>query len=178
MIKPFNSSEHMKKVVVVHLNNKVFHMEEEAFIGLQQAIDGQWQRNELEARVADILEQRLAGRDNVVSIEDVNEALMQVGLKSRGGAGSGYSNAAGSSNSYAAGSSNSYAAAGNFGGKKLYRDPFNKVLGGVCGGLGKYLEADPVLLRALFLCSILLASLGIWFYLALWIIVPKAPAVP
>ncbi|MDR0544155.1 MAG: PspC domain-containing protein [Odoribacteraceae bacterium] len=160
----------MKKVVVVHLANKVFHMEEEAFLGLQQAINGQWQRNELEARVADILEQRLAGRDNVVSLEDVNEALERVGLKSRGGAGSGNGNAAGSSNSYAA--------AGNFGSKKLYRDPFNKVLGGVCGGLGKYLEADPVLLRALFLCSILLASLGIWFYLALWIIVPKAPAIP
>jgi len=31
--------------------------------------------------------------------------------------------------------------------KRLYRSKKDKVLGGVCGGLGDYLKIDPVLIR-------------------------------
>src|SRR5688572_25108544 len=34
--------------------------------------------------------------------------------------------------------------------KRLYRDPDSKVLGGVCGGLGAYLNVDPVVFRIIF----------------------------
>ena len=33
--------------------------------------------------------------------------------------------------------------------KKLYRSQSNKVLAGVCGGLGEYFDIDPVVIRLL-----------------------------
>lgn len=35
--------------------------------------------------------------------------------------------------------------------KRLFRSSRNKVLFGVCGGLGEYLDEDPVLIRILFI---------------------------
>ena len=35
--------------------------------------------------------------------------------------------------------------------KRLYRSRNNKVLAGVCGGLGEYFDVDPVLIRLLYL---------------------------
>lgn len=59
--------------------------------------------------------------------------------------------------------------------KKLYRDPEDRVIGGVIAGLGHYLSVDVVWLRII---AIVLAwvSLGtaVLCYLILWIIIPKA----
>ncbi len=59
--------------------------------------------------------------------------------------------------------------------KKLYRDPDDRVLGGVCSGLGAYLNFDPIIIRLIF---VLLVFLGLGssliIYLILWIVVPKA----
>jgi len=43
--------------------------------------------------------------------------------------------------------------------KKIYRSQKNKVIGGVCGGIGEYFDIDPVLIRLIFI--ILFFSLGI-----------------
>lgn len=60
--------------------------------------------------------------------------------------------------------------------KKLYRSRNDRVISGVCGGLGQYLDTDPTLLR------IGAALLAVWsfgtavlVYLALAVIVPLAP---
>lgn len=57
--------------------------------------------------------------------------------------------------------------------KKLTRNVSSKVLGGVCSGLGKYFNLDPLLVRIIFIIAALIGSLGIWIYLILWIILPK-----
>jgi phage shock protein PspC (stress-responsive transcriptional regulator) len=59
--------------------------------------------------------------------------------------------------------------------KKLYRSNKNKIIGGVCGGLGEYFEIDPVLIRVLFVFLTFFHGSGLLLYLLLLIIVPKEP---
>jgi phage shock protein PspC (stress-responsive transcriptional regulator) len=49
-----------------------------------------------------------------------------------------------------------------------------KILG-VCGGLGEWLDVDPVFLRVAFVLLALLGGLGIVIDVVLWIFVPRAP---
>ncbi len=58
------------------------------------------------------------------------------------------------------------------GNKVLRRNPFNKVIGGVCSGLADYFGIDVVLVRALFFASFLFAGTGGGLYLILWILMP------
>jgi phage shock protein PspC (stress-responsive transcriptional regulator) len=58
--------------------------------------------------------------------------------------------------------------------KRLYRSKENRVLGGVCGGIGEYLEVDPVVIRLLWvLLAVLSFGAGILGYLLAWIIIPE-----
>ena len=58
--------------------------------------------------------------------------------------------------------------------KRLYRDPDNRVLGGVCGGLGAYFNNDPLLFRILFIIIFFGMGSGLIIYLILWIAIPEA----
>jgi len=60
--------------------------------------------------------------------------------------------------------------------KKLYRSEKNKVIGGVCGGLGEYLGIDPVILRIIAIVLIFVHGAGLILYLIAWICMPKQPA--
>ncbi|MGN0482519.1 MAG: PspC domain-containing protein [Lachnospiraceae bacterium] len=58
--------------------------------------------------------------------------------------------------------------------KKLYRSVKNKMICGVCGGIGEYLNIDPTLIRilwAIFACS----GAGILVYFLAALIMPEAP---
>ena len=62
--------------------------------------------------------------------------------------------------------------------KRLYRSRTDRMLGGVCGGLGAYLSLDPTLIRVI---AVLLAVLtgfipGLIVYLVMMLIVPLEPA--
>ncbi len=59
--------------------------------------------------------------------------------------------------------------------RKLYRSRTDSMLGGVCGGLGEYLEADPTIIRIAFVLLALLGGHGILLYLILWVIMPPKP---
>lgn len=58
--------------------------------------------------------------------------------------------------------------------KKLYRDPDQKVVGGVVAGIAAYTGWDLGLLRFLFVISIFFFGTGILLYLILWGITPPA----
>jgi phage shock protein C len=61
--------------------------------------------------------------------------------------------------------------------KRLYRGRDDRMLGGVCGGLGEYFDVDPVLMRLVFVAgTVLSGGLGLAVYVLLWIIVPKEGA--
>ncbi|MDR1274640.1 MAG: PspC domain-containing protein [Odoribacteraceae bacterium] len=142
----------MEKVVTIHLDNKVFQMEEEAYNHLRRALENQWKRQELEPLVAGYLEQKLAGATRVITYPEVLDVLARLGI--------------------------SAAASPRGRERRLYRRPADKVLGGVCSGLGEYLDVDPVVIRVLFLLTLLMLSMGFWLYILLWIVVPNAPAEP
>ncbi len=59
--------------------------------------------------------------------------------------------------------------------KRLYRSITNKIIGGVCGGLGEYFDVDPVLVRVITVLLFLATGFGILAYIIAWIIIPKRP---
>ncbi|HBE43288.1 MAG TPA: hypothetical protein DDW27_19230 [Bacteroidales bacterium] len=61
-------------------------------------------------------------------------------------------------------------------GKQMIRNPDDRIIGGVCGGIGRYLNSDPVWFRLLFILFALMFGIGIFVYLALWIALPSAEA--
>jgi phage shock protein PspC (stress-responsive transcriptional regulator) len=56
--------------------------------------------------------------------------------------------------------------------KKLYRIPSDGMIGGVCAGLGEYLNIDVTVVRLIFILLFLTGTAGFWIYLIMWIIVP------
>lgn len=63
--------------------------------------------------------------------------------------------------------------------KKLYRSRSDRMIAGMCGGLGKYLSIDPTLLRLLFALLVVFGiGSGILIYFILMIIVPLEPETP
>lgn len=60
-------------------------------------------------------------------------------------------------------------------GKRLYRSNTNRILFGVCGGLGEYFGIDPIIFRIIFVALTLGAGTGAIIYIVLALIVPKAP---
>ncbi|MGE5598556.1 MAG: PspC domain-containing protein [Bacteroidota bacterium] len=62
--------------------------------------------------------------------------------------------------------------------KRLVRSRENRMLAGVCGGLGRYLEVDPTAIRLLAAFLVLITGCfpGILWYIVAWAIIPEAPA--
>jgi phage shock protein C len=62
--------------------------------------------------------------------------------------------------------------------RRLYRSRQERMLGGVCGGLGTYLGIDPTLIRIFFVLLVFGQGAGILIYLILWVLVPVEGTVP
>lgn len=56
--------------------------------------------------------------------------------------------------------------------KKLTRDAHNKVIGGVCSGLARYFDIDPVIIRIIWGVSFFAYGFGLIPYLIFWLVVP------
>jgi len=59
--------------------------------------------------------------------------------------------------------------------RRLYRARSERILGGVCGGLGKYLSIDPTIVRLIFVLLALAGGPGLIAYLILLVVVPEEP---
>jgi len=61
--------------------------------------------------------------------------------------------------------------------KKLYRSRSERMIAGVCGGMGKYLNLDATVIRLLFVLFIHLTGVvpGLILYLILMFVVPEEP---
>jgi phage shock protein C len=57
--------------------------------------------------------------------------------------------------------------------KRIFRSTTDKVIGGVCGGLGEYFNMDPTWIRILFVIAIFAKGVGLLAYLICWIVFPK-----
>ena len=56
--------------------------------------------------------------------------------------------------------------------KRLLRSQ-DKMIGGVCAGIGEYLDIDATIVRLAFAGLLVFAGLGLLSYLLLWIIMPE-----
>jgi phage shock protein PspC (stress-responsive transcriptional regulator) len=62
--------------------------------------------------------------------------------------------------------------------KRLYRSTTERVLGGVCGGIGIHLDVDPIIIRIVWiLLTCVSLGIGIIAYLVCWVVIPEEPAV-
>ena len=61
---------------------------------------------------------------------------------------------------------------------RLYRSRSERVLGGVCGGLGKFFGIDPTIIRLMFVVVGVLGYIvpAVVIYVILMIVVPEEPA--
>ena len=59
--------------------------------------------------------------------------------------------------------------------RKVYRSRQNRVISGICGGLGEYFNVDPVLIRVIWVVTILAWGAGIIAYLIAWLAIPLNP---
>jgi phage shock protein C len=58
-------------------------------------------------------------------------------------------------------------------GRRLYRNPNDKILGGVCSGLANYLDIDPVIIRLIW-AAFALMGVGVLAYFISWAVIPVA----
>ena len=56
--------------------------------------------------------------------------------------------------------------------KRLKRDKQDRIIAGVCSGLGNYFEIDPTLIRLIFIIGSISAFPFLLAYIVLWIITP------
>lgn len=56
--------------------------------------------------------------------------------------------------------------------RRLYRSRTDKMLGGVCAGLGEFFDIDPTIVRLVFTLLTLWGGVGAVIYLVLWFITP------
>ncbi|HPF89238.1 MAG: PspC domain-containing protein [Flavobacteriales bacterium] len=166
----------MKKTLTANISGTVFHIEEDAYDALNRYLGNIRSRfsgtagrddimADIEARIAELFQERLDGRRQVVSIADVEQVMAVLGQPEDIAGGEDGQEGAPEPGPAAAGAGN----------KRFYRDTDDKWLGGVLGGLGAYLGMDPLWLR-IAVVALVLASVGslIPIYLLLWILVPKA----
>ena len=59
-------------------------------------------------------------------------------------------------------------------GRILTRSETNRMVAGVCGGLGEHFGIDPTIVRIVFVLLAVFGGSGIVLYLVLWLIVPRA----
>ena len=57
--------------------------------------------------------------------------------------------------------------------KKLYRSKEDRMIAGVCGGIGEYLDIDPTVVRILWIVSAVFGGFGILVYLLCAIVIPE-----
>lgn len=58
--------------------------------------------------------------------------------------------------------------------RRLYRDPDERIVAGVAGGIGSCLNVNPAWIRLIFIAATFLYGAGLLLYLALWVAVPRA----
>lgn len=59
--------------------------------------------------------------------------------------------------------------------RTLYRSKYDRMIGGVCGGLAEYLGIHSTLVRLLWVCTIFLGGMGLVAYAAAWVLLSPNP---
>lgn len=168
----------MKKTLTVNLGGTVFHIDEDAYRlldnylcnlklhfrkqqGAEEIVD------DIENRISELFLEKLNTGSQVITLADVEEVIARVGKPEDFG-----TTDEEEKKTSTGGSNSSYTYTTR---RRVYRNPDDKLLGGVLSGLAAYLGWDPTLLRLLALV-ILICGYGtlIPVYIICWIVIPEA----
>lgn len=164
----------MKKTIDAGIGGRSFTMDEDAHARLENYLDTFTSKldesqkkevmDEIEDRIGELFALETAP-GQVVALPLVEKVIAQLGMPD----GSSLNNENNSNNKF------------NDGGdtmeempRKLYRNPEDKKIAGVCSGLATYFDIDVVLVRVLMIIFFFCGSAGFWFYIAMWIAAPEA----
>jgi phage shock protein PspC (stress-responsive transcriptional regulator) len=161
----------MNKVVQINLSGIVFTIDDDAYDTLKtylekvkanaSTLDGiDEMMLDIEARVAEVLQDRLGITRKVVSRQDVDAVIEIMGSPEAFSSESEPASKTETNNSI----------------RHFRRSQQDKVLGGVCGGAGAYFSIDPMVFRILFLIGFFVYGTGVLLYIILWIAVPEMDA--
>lgn len=157
----------MKKNFTVNIGGRIFNIDEDAYEILSAYLDHLrkhfaheegheeilW---DIEHRVAEMLYSKLNDSKQIITLADAEEVIGLMGDPAEIGADP-------KENSTAKDA------------KRFYRNPDEKVIGGVCGGLAAYFHTNPMWVRLAFILITLLGfGIGIIAYLVIWLLVPEA----
>lgn len=169
----------MKKTLTVNLGGTVFNIDDDAYrlldnylnnlklhfkkdVGADEIVD------DIEHRISELFSEKLQTGVQVITIADVEEVIARMGKPEEMEAGEDASEAGNARG-------DSHASYVYSSGKRLFRNPDDKMLGGVVSGLAAYLGWDVTLLRLL-LVLVLILGYGtlIPVYIVCWLIIPEA----
>lgn len=166
----------MKKIININLSGRLIPIEDSAYEVLRQYLDslkryfakeegGDEIVTDIEARIAELFNDKLKNGAHCITDADVEAVKLSMGTPEQ------FDDEAPKDQQQA------------FTGadykdrprKRFYRDPEDKVVSGVCGGLGAYFNIDPVVFRIIF-TLLVLGSFGAAaiVYIVLWISAPYA----
>lgn len=158
----------MDKTININLGGSLFQIDEEAFRILRdylQAINSRFGNSQeghetiedIESRIAEIFQSQ-KGLAGVVTKENVETMISIIGKPEDFDQGEPEAGFARSSSKK----------------KRMYRNPDDIIIGGVCSGIAAYLDTDTVIFRILFVLFMLFFGVGFLIYIALWIALPLA----
>ena len=161
----------MNRTIKINLGGILFQIEGEAYNMLRGYLneidarigklpDGAETLEDIEARIAEIFQSQGAAA-GVISADNVGEMIKIIGRPEEFETGDGQEGRAREHTRVPRS-------------RTLYRNPGDSIIGGVCGGLGSYLNIDPVWIRVIFIVFAFFAGVGFFVYLALWIALPIA----
>lgn len=178
----------MKKTLTVNLGGTVFHIDDDAYrlldnylsnlklhfrkeAGADEIVD------DIERRISELFAEKLSAGSQVITIADVEEVIARMGKPEEMETEEESNSSTGSTqagNSYTAGAGSNDTTEGTAR-RRLFRNPDDKMLGGVISGIAAYLNWDVTLLRLL-LFVILICGYGtlIPVYIICWLIIPEA----
>ncbi len=160
----------MKKTFTINISGTVFHIDDDAYERLNNYIfqinrhfgsdaDAQEIVQDIESRISELFQERVKDGSEVITIAQVNEIIQIMGMPE----------------AFADTEEPEIKVRMHrTRGRKLYRDPDDRVLGGVCSGLGAFFNLDPLIVRLIFVILFFGYGSSIIIYLILWIVVPKA----
>ena len=163
----------MNKTVTVNIGGIVFHIDENAYERFKAYLEsirlhfttaeGRDEiMQDIESRIAEMFQERVKFSKQVITLSDVEEVTLQMGRPDQ------FSDSENQREVPEEPISDGKTQ------KRLYRNPDEKVVGGVCSGIAAYFDIDPVWIRLIFAGALVFFGSGFLLYVILWIIIPQA----
>lgn len=171
----------MNKILNFNIGNQMFPIEENAYKSLHSYVkslktyfkndkDSDEIIGDLEGRMAEIFTESTSKKKPFVTAQDVEDLMVKLGRTEDFEAAQNIGEVTEGTDL----KSVAVAKGKKLLQKKLMRDPNDRIIGGVCSGLGNYFGVSPIIMRLAVLALFLGAGFGLLIYIILWIVMPLA----